>query len=227
MRDANQPFDLCVFGMSYRSAPFELLEQAALSGDRLEKFYALLGESGVVRDAFVVSTCNRTEIYASGDLEPAALRGLLREAYETCTIALPEDGSAYSLSGTAALEHLYRVSSGLDSMMLGENQIVGQIKSAYEQGAGRFPTSSHFDRVMQGAFRAATRARAETQIASGAVSVASAAVHLASRIFSDMSGRTVVVLGAGETGRLAAQHFAKHRPKKLVVLNRTVAKAQA
>lgn len=227
MRDANQPFDLCVFGMSYRSAPFELLEQAALTGDRLERFYELLAKSGVVRDAFVVSTCNRTEVYASGDAEAAALGGLIRQSYEQCSIALPNDGSAYSLSGSAALEHLYRVTAGLDSMMLGENQIVGQIKTAYEQGALRFPTSSQFDRVMQGAFRTATRARAETEIASGAVSVASAAVHLASRIFGDMKRRTVVILGAGATGRLAAQHFAKLSPKRLVILNRTVARAEA
>ncbi len=227
MRDANQPFDLCVFGMSYRSAPFELLEQAALNGERLERFYELLAKSGVVRDAFVVSTCNRTEVYASGDVDGAALGGFLRESYKQCSIALPNDGSAYSLSGNAALEHLYRVTAGLDSMMLGENQIVGQVKSAYEQGAVRFPTSSQFDRVMQGAFRTATRARSETEIASGAVSVASAAVHLASRIFGDMKRRTVVILGAGATGRLAAQHFAKLSPKRLVVLNRTVSKAEA
>ena len=165
MRDANQPFDLCVFGMSFRSAPFELLEQAGLTGDRLEQFYTLLGQTGLVRDAFVVSTCNRTEVYASGDLEPAALRALLRETYEQCSGLLPDDGSAYSLSGGAALEHLYRVTAGLDSMMLGENQIVGQVKSAYESGALRFPTSSQFDRVMQGAFRTATRARSETEVA--------------------------------------------------------------
>ncbi|MEO1481301.1 MAG: glutamyl-tRNA reductase [Myxococcota bacterium] len=227
MRDANMPFELSVFGISYRSAPFEFLEQAALSGDRLEAFYKRLAESGTVRDAFVVSTCNRTEIYAAGDCESKQLLEVLRETFVACAADIQTEGHCYALSGQAAYEHLFRVACGLDSMMLGENQIVGQMRDAVERASAYFPSSSQFERTLQGAFRSATRARAETEIAQGAVSVASAAVHLASRIFSDMSRRHVLILGAGETGRLAAQHFAKLAPRSITILNRTLEKAEA
>lgn len=227
MRDANTPFELSVFGISFRSAPFELLEQAALSGDRLDAFYRRLATTGAVRDAFVVSTCNRTEIYAAGDCDPEKMLGILRDTFVACAGELETEGHCYALSGQAAYEHLFRVACGLDSMMLGENQIVGQMRDAFERGSAHFPSSAQFERVMQGAFRSATRARSETEIAQGAVSVASAAVHLASRIFSDMSRRHVLILGAGETGRLAAQHFAKLAPRSITILNRTISKAEA
>lgn len=230
MRDANAPFELVVFGMSFRTAPFEVLERAALGGERLERFHKRVSASGLIRDLCVVSTCNRTEIYASGDAASGEVLDLLERCFGEC-VELGElrehRGSSYAYSGIAAREHLYRVTCGLDSMMLGENQIVGQVRDAAERCSARFPSSSTFERVLQGAFRAATRARAETEIAQGAVSVASAGVHLTSRIFGDMSRRRVVVLGAGETGRLAAQHFAKLSPQSITILNRTVERAQA
>lgn len=226
MYGVNRPFQLVVFGISHRSAPFEQLERAALSREQLKQLYAQLAESEQIRDAFVVSTCNRTELYASGDAEQECMLDLLRSTFDRCVSGLDTAAHCYSLGGLSAIEHLFRVVSGLDSMMLGENQIVGQMRQAYEEGTQTFPASPHFERMIQGAFRAAARARAESEIAQGAVSVASAAVHLASRIFSDISRRHVVILGAGSTGRLAAQHFSKLAPKSITILNRTLAKAQ-
>lgn len=224
---SRDPFALALVGMSFRSAPFELLERAALEGDRLNRFYERIMEQKVATDCFVLSTCNRTEVYATGEREPEDLRRHLLEVLCECVSETPDPTHVYSHSGFEAIEHLYRVSCGLDSMMLGENQIVGQLRNAYERGAATLTPSPALDGVMQGCFRVASRARAETDIAKGAVSVASAAVHLASRVFGDMSRRDVVVVGAGETGRLTAQYFAKYQPRSLTILNRTVARAEA
>jgi glutamyl-tRNA reductase len=112
-------------------------------------------------------------------------------------------------------------------MILGEQQILGQLKSAYAEASEHLAQSGIFDRVMQSAFRVGARARAETEIGRGAVSTASAAVHLATRIYGDMARCVVVVVGAGETGRLLAQHLANHYPQRLVVLNRTLERARA
>ena len=218
-----------LLGVSHRTAPFDDLERLALSNDEIARLYDDLANGGLVRGAFVLSTCNRTEIYAQAESAPADLienvaRSLSRVVGPT---RFPKGDVFYRHSGQIGAEHLFRVACGLDSMILGEQQILGQLKSAYTEAAERLPQTVVFDKLVQSALKVGARSRTSTEIGRGAVSTASAAVHLATRIYGDLSRCCVVVVGAGETGRLLAQHFAGHYPQRLVVLNRTLEKAQA
>lgn len=229
MTTARQPRleRLELMGASYRSAPFETLERLALTPEEVAAFYRRLAQDGAADGAMVLSTCNRTEIYAhvpaaQGDptayLSARLLEVVGRERF-------PRNDIFYRYSGQASAEHMFRVASGLDSMILGEQQILGQLKAAYAEAGEYFAQSTMFDRVVQSAFRVGARARAETEIGKGAVSTASAAVHLATRVYGDLSRCCVIVVGAGETGRLLAQHFASHYPQRLIIVNRTHEKA--
>ena len=232
MSSAQQPSRLGkveMLGASFKSAPFEALERLALTSDEVAAFYRRLAQDGAADGALVLSTCNRTEIYAHvpddrGDAA-AYLAERLREVVGQ--ERFPKNDVFYRHSGQASIEHMFRVASGLDSMILGEQQILGQLKSAYADAGEHLAQCTVFDRVVQSAFRVGARARAETEIGKGAVSTASAAVHLSTRIYGELSRCVVVVVGAGETGRLLAQHFASHYPQRLVVVNRTLEKAQA
>lgn len=216
---------LSLVGLSHRTAPFEALEQLALSPGEVDEFYERMSRARV--DAMVLSTCNRTEAYALG-APPAELVELLTQVLREIVgpERFPKTDFLYRVHGEASIKHLFRVACGLDSMLLGETQILGQLKDAYELGVQRLPPGACFDRVMQAAFRIGARSRTQTEIGKGAVSVASAAVHLATRVYHDMSQCTVVVVGAGDTGRLLAQHFAAHQPHRLLVLNRTHSRAE-
>ncbi len=218
-----------MLGASFKSAPFEALERLALSPDEVAAFYRRLARDGAADGALVLSTCNRTEIYAHvpderGDAG-AYLADRLREVVGR--ERFPENDVFYRYSGQASIEHMFRVASGLDSMILGEQQILGQLKAAYSDAGQHLAQCTVFDRVVQSAFRVGARARSETEIGKGAVSTASAAVHLSTRIYGELSRCIVVVVGAGETGRLLAQHFANHYPQRLVIVNRTLEKANA
>jgi glutamyl-tRNA reductase len=214
-------------GASYRSAPFEALERLALTPEEIAKLYRRLAEDGAASGALVLSTCNRTEIYAHvpDDHEDAASYLSSRLLEVVGRERFPSGEAFYRHSGQASAEHMFRVASGLDSMILGEQQILGQLKAAYADAGAYMAPSNVFDRVVQSAFRVAARTRAETEIGKGAVSTASAAVHLATRVYGDLSRCCVVVVGAGETGRLLAQHFASHYPQRLIIVNRTQEKA--
>lgn len=216
-------------GASFKSAPFDTLERLALSPAEVAALYKRLAEDGAADGALVLSTCNRTEIYAHvpenhhdapGYLAARLLEVVGRERF-------PKNDVFYRHSGQASAEHMFKVASGLDSMILGEQQILGQLKSAYADAGEYLAQNTVFDRVVQSAFRVAARTRAETEIGKGAVSTASAAVHLTTRIYGDLSRCCVIVVGAGETGRLLAQHFASHYPQRLIIVNRTLEKAQS
>lgn len=219
---------LALVGASYRSAPFETLERLALTPEEIQALYSRLAEDGGTQGVLVLSTCNRTEIYAHAPDGNDDVTGYLATRLaEVVGQQRAADGRIfYRHNGPKCVEHLFRVASGLDSMILGEQQILGQLKAAYAEASTRLAQSNAFDRVMQSAFRVGARARSETEIGRGAVSTASAAVHLATRVYGDMSRCTVVVVGAGETGRLLVQHFANHYPQRLVILNRTLDKAR-
>jgi glutamyl-tRNA reductase len=215
-------------GNSYRTAPFDVLERLALNVDEVRAVLEHLSQHDAITDAMIVSTCNRTEIYTSSLSSAsdvfATVTGALREV--AGAERFPGEDHLYRSRGRDSVQHLFRVACGLDSMVLGETQILGQVKEAYEQSRGLRQPTAYFDQVLQSAFKVARSTRAATEIGKGAVSVASAAVHLASRIYSDLSRHTVVVVGAGDTGRLAAEHFSKHGPGRLIVLNRTLARAE-
>ncbi len=217
-----------LWGMSHKTAPLDVLGRLAFSNEQADLVHQKLVAHEQIDDALVLSTCNRTEIYTFGAAHktPPSELASLTQATLSDLGQEPSKAHFYESHGKAALEHLFRVSCGLDSMILGEAQILGQLKSAYESARRLKQPSAYFDRLMQAAFKVSKRSRSETDIGKGAVSIASAGVHLASRIFSDLSKRSVAVVGAGDTGRIAAEHFAKHGPQNLWILNRTKERAE-
>ena len=215
-----------LLGASLNSAPIDAVEQLALSAQEIRGLYGKLNEIVGLESAFVLSTCNRTEIYLSGSVNRSLISRVWQSVGELIGAKrVPSIENRYGFSGREGIEHLYRVSCGLDSLILGEAQILGQVKLAYDESKAYFH-STYFDKIVQGAFRVAGRSRSETEIGAGAVSTASAGVHLAGRVFSDFSSRSVVVVGAGDTGRLVAEHFSRKMPKELIILNRTFERAQ-
>jgi glutamyl-tRNA reductase len=219
---------LVLLGVSHRTAPFETLERLALSPEEVNQLYAQLARDGQAQGALVLSTCNRTEIYAHASDGHLATSEYLTERLRAVVgpARFPERDIFYRHGGHEGAQHMFRVAAGLDSMILGEQQILGQLKSAYATAGEHLSQGTVFDKVVQSAFKVGARARSETEIGRGAVSTASAAVHLATRIYGDMSRCCVVVVGAGETGRLLAQHFAAQYPQRLIVLNRTLERAE-
>ena len=219
--------DLNLTGISIHTAPIGVLERCALSVDEIREVYAQLLVHEQVKDALVLSTCNRTEIYTTvqsgfqvGGFVGDVLKGVTGQK------RYPADGHIYEKTGRSGIEHLFRVACGLDSQVLGETQILGQLKAAWEALTGVFNPSTYFSKLVQAAFRVAGQSRTDTGIGAGAVSVASAGVHLTSRIFSDFSQLNVLVVGAGDTAKLVTQHLMAHQPKSLTIVNRDQARGE-
>lgn len=220
--------DLNLTGISIHTAPIGVLERCALSADEIREVYARLLVHEQVQDALVLSTCNRTEIYTTIRSGFAA-GGFVSDVLKSVTghKRYPADGHIYEKTGRSGIEHLFRVACGLDSQVLGETQILGQLKAAWEGLSSIFNPSAYFNKLVQGAFRVASQSRTATGIGAGAVSVASAGVHLTSRIFSDFSKLNVLVVGAGDTAKLVTQHLMTHQPKALTIVNRNQAHGEA
>ena len=202
---------LVLVGLSHRVAPVEIRERVALD---LEAAAALAAELG---EAVCLSTCNRTELYLAAEdaqeAEAAAAAALSRLAGEHLD-------SLYRLHDEAAALHLFRVAAGLDSLVPGEGEILGQVRAAYEAGS----TGPLLDRVFRQALHAGKRVRHETAIGESPSSVASAAAALAQQVFGDLAGRKVLLIGAGRTAEQAADNL-RSRGAEIVVANRTAAKA--
>ena len=212
-----------VLGINHKTAPVALREKVAFNEERLAgALQALRGESGVA-EAVIVSTCNRTELYWAG---PATGEELSRwlESHHGSGIDLA--ASLYLHSAGHAVEHAFRVASGLDSMVLGEAQILGQLKDAYRIAQQAGSTGPELNKLFQAAFSAAKRVRTETQVGANAVSLASATVSLARRIFADLGEHTALLIGAGEMIALTARHLAAAAVKRMVIANRTLSRAQ-
>jgi glutamyl-tRNA reductase len=217
---------LQLWGISHRTAPLDHLGQLALSNQEIERVSQKLLSHNEIYDCMVLSTCNRTEIYThSGSETPTQVTDTL--ASVTGSQRIPSNEFVYTLNGLDCLKHLFQVTCGLDSMILGEAQILGQVKSAFEKCQSHEKHSSLLTGAVQSALKTASKSRSITSIGAGAVSVASASVHLAHRIFSDLSRRRALVVGAGETGRLLAEHLVKQGVGHLTILNRTLAKAES
>ncbi len=220
---------LVLVGMNHRSAPVEVREGAALDGDAA--LAALTdGLTGpLIRELVLISTCNRTELYAhlaTADVAAGAesLIGLLRRHAPNAAF---DRSHLYLLHGEAAVTHLLRVAAGLDSMMLGEGQILAQLRAAHAASAQASASGAVLNRLFQTAFRAGKRARTETEIGQGAVSVSLAAAELAAKICGDLRRRSALVIGAGETGELAARHLTGKGIGRLLIANRTAERASA
>jgi glutamyl-tRNA reductase len=219
---------LLVVGMNHRTASLAERESLALAQDAAHGVLAEALRRDPIREALVISTCNRTEFYLATE-DPDGAAAALRAAVERVKGAdlLPPGPSIYRLDDAAAIRHAFRVACGLDSMVLGEAQILSQLKDAYATARVAGAAGPVLDRLFESAFRAGKRARAETSIGAGVVSIASAACELARQGLRSLDALRVVVVGAGDTSRLAAKHLARHCPGGVTIVNRTFARAEA
>ena len=218
---------LLLVGASHRTAPVELREQLDFSSRGLDTAVRGLAERPTMREAVVISTCNRAELYVACDDPSAAVDDVLRFISEFHQ--LPSEQvrpHLYSHVDHDAARHLFRVSSGLDSMIVGEPQILGQIKEAYGVATTVQTAGPILNKLFHWAFGVGKRVRSETALAEGAVSVSFAAVSLAKKIFGNLSGRRVLVIGAGEMGKLTAMHLKAQGVASVVITSRTLAHAQ-
>jgi glutamyl-tRNA reductase len=212
-----------ILGLNHKTAPVALREKVAFSEDRLVAALRALRQERGVAEVVILSTCNRTEVYWAGSASGAELSQWLERHHDE---ALDLTASVYVHQEKHAVEHAFNVASGLDSMVLGEAQILGQLKNAYRIAQETGSTGPHLNKLFQAAFSAAKRVRSETQIGANAVSLASATVSLARRMYSDFSAHTALMIGAGEMIALAARHFAAAGVKRIVIANRTLVTAQ-
>ncbi len=213
--------ELLALGVSHKTAPLELRERVALTEGRATGVLSELVEAPEVQEAAAISTCNRTELYLAAQdpvgAESLALGVLAREAGTRPTELV---GHLYSLRGDEAALHLFRVTAGLDSMIVGEAEVQGQVKRAYELALVESATGPILNRLFRGALAAGKRARSETGITERGVSVPSVAVELARRALGDLSSRLVLVVGAGETAELTARALAARGVEPAFIANR-------
>jgi glutamyl-tRNA reductase len=213
-----------ILGINHKTAPVALREKVAFSEDRLVSALRTLREELGVAEALILSTCNRTEVYWSGTTSGSELSQWLERHHGN---NLDLAASLYIHQESRAIEHTFSVASGLDSMVLGEVQILGQLKDAYRIAQESGSTGPILNKLFQAAFSAAKRVRTETRIGANAVSLASATVSLARRVYEDLSAHNVLMVGAGDMNALTARHFMSAGIKRMAIANRTLARAQA
>ena len=218
---------LLALGINHKTAPVSLRERVTFSPDTLDQALDSLQALPMVQGGVVLSTCNRTEIYLSVEEQDNLREALIRWLCEYHNLN-EEDlrNSLYWHQDNDAVSHLMRVASGLDSLVLGEPQILGQVKKAFADSQKGHQNASALERMFQKSFSVAKRVRTETDIGASAVSVAFAACTLARQIFESLSTVTVLLVGAGETIELVARHLREHKVKKMIIANRTRERAQ-
>ncbi|SDX26261.1 glutamyl-tRNA reductase [Marinobacter mobilis] len=216
---------LLTLGINHRTAPVDLRERIAFTPERMTEAFAELRAASGASEAAILSTCNRTELYLAGDDDcaPLVLRWLA--GFHGLTPAELED-AVYLHRDAEAVRHMMRVASGLDSMVLGEPQIFGQLKDAYALAREHDSCGTFLSRLFEQTFSVAKRVRTHTAIGENPVSVAYAAVSMASHIFSDMSRNKALLIGAGKTIELVAKHLADAGVREFLVANRTLDRAQ-
>ncbi len=217
-----------VIGLSHHSSPVALRERFAFADSRVPAVLQLLREEGIADEAVILSTCNRVEIYVATSLEPRAAFTELKEFLVTChDYRDPLTDEIYMLSEPQSIEHLFRVACGLDSMVLGETEILGQLKQAYDLALKHQHTGRRLNKTFQRAFNVAKQVRTDTSIQRGSVSVGSVAVELAEKIFSSLNDRQVMVIGAGDTSEKTARALLSRGARSIIVANRSHDRAVA
>jgi len=212
-----------ILGLNHKTAPVALREKVAFSEDRLVTALRTLRQEAGIAEVVILSTCNRTEVYWAGSAGGAELTQWLEHHHGN---KLNLAASLYVHQESKAVEHAFSVAAGLDSMVLGEAQILGQLKDAYRVAQETGSTGPSLNKLFQAAFSAAKRVRSETRIGVNAVSLASATVSLARRVYSDLSAQSALMIGAGEMTALAARYFTSAGVKRMVIANRTLSRAQ-
>ena len=217
---------LIALGLNHQTAPLPVREKVAFAPEAMPAALSDLANQTGVNEALILSTCNRTELYVDVDAGAETVpRDWLLGHHDLDARRLDE--FLYRHADNAAVRHLFRVATGLDSMVLGEPQILGQVKDAYQLARGAGTLRAPMERLLQQTFAVAKRVRTETRIGANPVSVAFTAVRLAERLFADLSQACVLLIGAGETMELAARHLAESRVRRLIVANRTQENAAA
>ena len=216
---------IAVAGMSHRSAPIEVREQVAFAPCAARSFLRRLKEDGAVAEAVLLSTCNRTELYAVVEDEGARARLFDALAAEKGVERDLVERHAYWLVGDKAVRHLYRVASSLDSMVVGEAQILGQVREAYRAATEELCAGPILNRLFHTSLRVGKRVRTETGIGDSSLSVPRVAVKLAEEVFGTLRGRRALVLGAGEMSELVVKHLKDRGISELRVANRTAGRA--
>ncbi|MEJ2140958.1 MAG: glutamyl-tRNA reductase [Gammaproteobacteria bacterium] len=216
---------LLAFGINHKTAPVEIREKVAFAPEKLSDALQQLTHTANIHEAAIVSTCNRTELYCGVDSGDA---NIITEWFSHYHHLSSKDVAPYIYTHTdnAAVQHILRVASGLDSLVLGEPQILGQIKDAYAAASEAGTIGRQLNRLFQHTFSVAKQVRTDTAIGASPVSVAFAAVNLAKQIFSDLGEHTALLIGAGDTIELVARHLHEQQVKKIVVANRTIERAQ-
>jgi glutamyl-tRNA reductase len=213
-----------ILGINHKTAPVALREKVAFTEDRLTAALRALRQESGIAEAVILSTCNRTEVYWTGRAGGDDLTQWL-ERHHGNNLQLASN--LYVHEESRAVEHAFSVASGLDSMVLGEAQILGQLKDAYRVAKELGSTGPMLNKLFQAAFSAAKRIRSETLVGANAVSLAGATVSLARRVYSNLSAQTALMIGAGEMNALTARHFVSAGVKRIVIANRTLLRAQA
>lgn len=217
-----------VIGLSHHSSPVTVRERFAFSEARIPAALRMIRESGIAEEAVILSTCNRVEVYAVTSLEPRQAFTELQEfLVRVHDYRDPITDELYRIPEPESVEHLFKVACGLDSMVLGETEILGQLKKAYELALGHGQTGARLNKAFQRAFNVAKHIRTETGIQRGSISVASVAVELAEKIFDSLKDRQVMVIGAGETSEKAARALLSRGAQSVIVSNRSHDRAVA
>jgi glutamyl-tRNA reductase len=219
---------IVVLGLNHRTSPVTVREKFAFAESSIPGALETLKSRGVVDEAVIVSTCNRVELYAAtsqpADQALAQIRDFLigHHRYEGDL-----NGEIFTFAEPHSVEHLFKVACGLDSMVLGETEILGQLKKAYDLSLQHKHTGGRLNKAFQNAFNVAKKVRTETNIQRGSVSVGSVAVELAEKIFTNLAERNVMVIGAGDTSEKTARSLLSRGAKSIIVANRSFDKAEA
>jgi glutamyl-tRNA reductase len=215
---------LTIIGVNHKTAPIEVRERVAISREDLPETTRALAAIPGVSECMIVSTCNRVEILASIESPATDLTGFLQHHFGLNHALLAPH--LYEHRDQEAVRHLFRVAASLDSMVVGEPQILGQVKEAFAVARASGTVGGQLEHLLQSAFAAAKKVRTETEIGSNSVSIASVAVELARKIFGSLNGRTVFLVGAGKMSELAARHLVQQGAGAILVTNRTQERAR-
>ncbi len=213
-----------LIGVNHRTAPLEVRERFAIAESKLPAAVQQLAQHPGIEESMIVSTCNRVELVTRSRNGGSDLRSFLSQYFQVD--AHEFDKHLYEYADKDAIRHLFRVTSSLDSMVIGEPQVLGQVKEAYAVARAVGTVNSQLDALVTRAFAVAKKVRTETAVGSSAVSVASVAVDLAKKIFGTLNGKTVMLVGAGKMCELAARHLLAHGAGSIFVYNRTYDRAQ-
>src|SRR5215217_7408231 len=220
---------ILLIGVNHKTAPVEIRERLAFNDEACADGLRQLVDGDVVREGLIVSTCNRVEILSATSTDQVEFGAGRLEQFLGIAARLPDgflDTHLYRHTNEEAVRHLFRVASSLDSMVVGEPQVLGQVRHAYALGVQTGTVGRVLNRLVHHTFRVAKRVRTETGIAASAVSISYMAVELGKKIFDSLKGRTVLLIGAGEMAELSAKHLVGAGVSRVIITNRTAESAE-